>query len=109
MLMAPTPPDHPPPVPVSRHLLTWWFGGMAIGGVAFGMFAERRPFGDGVLAHPLIVFFAVVAAVLLVLRFLHARPVPELISERSLLAGCLIGVACFLLGNWFGVNLIAMP
>lgn len=82
---------------------------MAIGGVAFGMFAERRPFGNGVLAHPLIVFFAIVAAVLLVLRFLHGRPVPELISERNLLVGCFIGVACFLIGNWFGANLMAMP
>ncbi len=82
---------------------------MAIGGVAFGLFAERRPFGDAVLAHPLIVFFAIAAAVLLVLRFLHGRPVPELISERYLLFGCFIGVACFLIGNWFGVNLSSMP
>jgi hypothetical protein len=102
-------PDHPPPVPVSPHLLTWWFGLMALGGVGFGFFAEQRPFGNGVLAYPLVVFFACVAAGLLTLRFLHARPVPELISERYLAAGIAIGIACFLIGNWFGVNLMDLP
>ena len=34
----PKPPDHPPPVPVSPHLLTWWFGLMALGGVGFNDF-----------------------------------------------------------------------
>jgi hypothetical protein len=103
------PPDHPPPVPVSAHILTWWFGLMAVGGVAFGLYAEERPFGNAVLAYPLVVFFAAVAAGLLTLRFLHGRPVPEIISERNLAIGCAIGIACFLLGNWFGVNLTRMP
>jgi hypothetical protein len=107
--VAPPPPDGPPPVPVSPRILTWWFGLMAIGGVGFGLYAEERPFGNGVLAYPLVVFFAFVAAALLTLRFLHGRPVPEIISERSLVAGCAIGIVCFLIGNWFGVNLIRMP
>ena len=105
----PTPPDHPPPVPVSPRLLTWWFGLMALGGVGFGLYAEERPFGNGVLAYPLVVFLAFVAAGVLTLRFLHARPVAELISLRCLAVGIVIGIVCFFIGNWFGVSLLHMP
>ena len=101
--------DGPPPVPVSPHLLTWWFGLMAVGGLGFGAYADQRPFGNGVLAHPLVVFFAFVAAGLMTLSFLHARPVLRLVSGRSLTAGAIIGIACFFVGNWFGSNLIRMP
>jgi len=94
---------------VSPHLLTWWFGLMALGGVGFGLFAQERPFGNGVLAYPLVVFFALVAAGLLTLRFLHARPVSQLISWWSLAAGLAIATACFFIGNWFGVSLVNMP
>ena len=52
------------------------------------------------LTHPFVIFFAVVAVALLVLRVAGARPVPELIAERALLAGCLLGAAAFLAGNW---------
>ena len=107
--IKPERPGDPPPVPVSPHLLTWWFGLMALGGVGFGLYAEVRPFGNGVLANPLVVFFAFVAAGLLTLRFLHARPVPELISSRYLAIGIVIGIICFFIGNWFGVNLLKMP
>jgi hypothetical protein len=96
-------------VQVSPHILTWWFGMMAVGGVGFGFYAERRPFGNGVLAYPLVVFFACIAVILLTLRFLYARPVPEFISNRLLVIGVLIGLACFLIGNWFGVTLAPMP
>lgn len=99
----------PPPVPVSPHLLTWWFGLMALGGVTFGLYAEQQPFGKGVLAHPLVVFLALVAAGLLTLRFLHARPVTALISSWCLAIGVAIGTACFFIGSWFGVNLINLP
>lgn len=102
-------PDGAPPVPVSPRLLTWWFGLMAAGGVGFGLYADERPFGNGALGHPLIVFFAFVLAGLLTLRFLHARPVLRLISARYLAAGAIIGIACFFIGNWFGVSLIHMP
>jgi hypothetical protein len=98
-----------PPVPVSPHLLTWWFGVMAVGGLGFGAYADQRPFGNGLLAHPLIVFFAVVAAGLMTLRFLHARPLLQLISPPYLAAGALIGIACFFIGGWFGSSLIHMP
>jgi hypothetical protein len=97
------------PSPVSPHLLTWWFGLMAIGGIAFGFDADEHPFGRGVLAHPPVVFAASVLAGLLTLRFLHARPLMQLISARSLAAGIVIGAACFFLGRWFGANLMHMP
>jgi hypothetical protein len=101
--------DHPPPVPVSPHLSTWWFGLMALAGVGFGLYAEERPFGPGIIAHPLAVFFASVVAGLLTLRFLHGRPVLELIPRGYLAAGVVIGVACFFVGTWFGVSLMKMP
>jgi hypothetical protein len=97
------------PVPVSPHLLTWWFGLMAAGGVGFGLYADERPFGSGMLAHPLVVFAACVLAGLLTLRFLHARPVLQLISARRLAAGAVIAIACFFLGRWFGASLMHMP
>jgi hypothetical protein len=106
----PRPPsDGPPPVAVSEHILTWWFGLIALGGVGFGVVAERRPFGQGVLAHPLVVFAAAIAVVLVSLRLAHARPLTEIISERFLIAGGIIAVVCFLIGNWFGINLNRMP
>jgi hypothetical protein len=33
--------------------------------------------------------------------------VPEIIPERALLIGCLIGGAGFLLGNWIAVHVLA--
>jgi len=62
-----------------------------------------------VLAYPLVVFFAFVVAGLLTLRFLHGRPLLQLISGRSLAAGMAIAVACFFIGSWFGASLIKMP
>jgi hypothetical protein len=99
--------DGPPPV--SPHVLTWWFGLMAIGGVAFGLEADEHPFGRGALAHPLVVFASCVLASLLTLHFLNPRPVTQLISARSLVAGVVIGAACFFLGRWFGASLMHMP
>jgi hypothetical protein len=107
--LKPEHPDGPPPVPGSAHLLTWWFGMMAAGGLGFGSYADQRPFGNGMLAHPLVVFFALVAAVLLTLHFLNTKPLLQLISAQRLAAGAVIGIASFFIGNWFGVNLIHMP
>jgi MYXO-CTERM domain-containing protein len=90
----------------SRRALTWWFGLMLLGGLAFGLNADRRPFGNDMLAHPLIVFFALAAAGLLVLRAALRRPVPEILPERMLIAGCAIGVAAYLTGNWIAANII---
>ncbi len=94
--------------PASGRILTWWFGLMSAAGVLFGLLAEERPFGNDMLEHPLVVFFAVVAAALLVLRFALRRPVPDLIPDRLLLFGCFVGLAAFLIGNWLAVNLAAM-
>jgi hypothetical protein len=104
---SPDPSDGP--VPVSPHLLTWWFGLMATGGVGFGFYADEHPFGRGVLAHPLVVLAACAVAFLLTLRFLHDRPLLKLISVRSLAAGAVMAVACYFLGRWFGASLMHIP
>jgi hypothetical protein len=88
-------------------LLGLWYGLMAAGGFAFGLLGERRPFGPDMLAHPLVVFYVAAAAGLLVLRVVTGRPVPELIPERTLLAGCLIGGGAFLAGNWISAHVLA--
>jgi hypothetical protein len=106
----PTNPDPSDgPVPVSPHLLTWWFGLLATGGVGFGAYADDHPFGRGILAHPLVVFAACVLAGLLTIRFLHDRPLLKLISAQSLAAGAVVAVACYFLGRWFGTNLLHLP
>jgi hypothetical protein len=71
------------------------------------LIGDRRPLGTDVLAHPFVVFFAVVAIGLIVLRIVRARPVPELISERALVVGCLVGGAAFLIGNWVATHVVA--
>lgn len=76
------------------------------GGLGFGLIGERRPFGNDMLAHPLVVYFVVVAVGLLVLRIALARPVPEVIPERVLLAGCLSGAAAFLVGNFISAHMM---
>jgi len=81
---------------------------MAAGGFLFGLAGDRRPFGNDVLAHPLVLFFAAVALVLIVLRMVRGRPVPELIPERALVAGCVLGAAAFLVGNWVAAR-VAFP
>ena len=109
-LAAMTAPATPPPKrrPVAGRILTWWFGAMSVVGVAFGMFADQRPFGDDVLEHPLVMMFLVVGIGLIVLRAALRRPVPEMIPDRLLLFGCFVGLAAFLIGNWLVVNLVAI-
>lgn len=107
-MIEPVRPPPPKRAPVSGRILTWWFGLMSAAGVAFGLSAEKRPFGDDVLEHPLVIFGAVVAIALLALRFALRRPVPELIPDRLLLFGCFVGLAAFLIGNWLAVNLAAI-
>ena len=83
----------------SRPLL-WWYGLTAAGGLLFGLLGDRRPLGNDVLAHPLVLFFIAVGAALVLLRIVWRRPVPELIRERALVIGCLVGGAAFLAGNF---------
>jgi Kef-type K+ transport system membrane component KefB len=82
---------------------------MAFGGLAFGALAHKRPFGNGILLHPLMVFFALVFACLIVLRFVLARRVSDVISDRALVTGCVIGLVLFLAANFVAVGLLAQP
>ena len=67
-----------------KRLFAGWYGAMAASGLGFGLLGERRPFGEDMLAHPLIIYCLAAAAALLVLRFVSGRPVPEIIPERAL-------------------------
>ena len=81
---------------------------MSAGGFAFGLFANKRPFGNGILLHPLVLYFVTVAAALLVLRFVAARPVPEIISDRALVYGCSAGLALFLVANFVAAHALGL-
>ena len=87
--------------------LALWYGLMAMGGLGFGAVGDRRPFGEGILFHPLVLFFVLVGVALLAMRIVLARPVPEIISDRALIIGCVIGVAAFLAGNFLGAYVLA--
>jgi hypothetical protein len=80
---------------------------MIAGGFAFGLLGDRRPFGEAFLGHPIVVFAAIGGLGLLILRVALGRPVPEVIPERAIVVGFLIGIAAFLAGNWVGVHLLA--
>lgn len=84
----------------------WWFGAVVAAGFGFGLIGERRPFGEDMLAHPLVIYFLAVAAALLVLRIALRRPVPEVIPERALIAGCMLGLVAFLAGNFVATYVI---
>ena len=101
-------PKPRPRAPVPSRILTWWFGLMAAAGVAFGLFGDKHSFGDDILAHPVVVLFILVGVALLIARFVLRRPIPGFIPVRLLLFGCFVGLAAFLIGNWFAVNLLAI-
>jgi hypothetical protein len=96
-----------PATSVGMTVLLQWRLAMIAGGFIFGLFADRRPFGESFLAHPIVIYAAIAALGLLVLRFALRRPVPETIPERAIVVGFLLGIAAFLLGNFVGVHLIA--
>jgi hypothetical protein len=81
---------------------------MGISGFGFGLLAERRPFGEGILVHPLVVFFALAGLGLLALRMVLARPVPDVIPDRMLMLGCVLGLATFLAGNFVAARLLPL-
>ena len=83
-----------------------WYGPMAFMGLGFGLMAERRPFGEGVLLHPLMLFFVAVGIALLALRVALKRPVPEVIPDRALMRGCALGLAMFLAGNFLASHFL---
>jgi hypothetical protein len=88
-----------------RYALLTWYGLMAFVGLGFGSLADRRPFGEDILVHPLVLFFILVGLGLIALRVLLARPVPEVLSDRALIAGCVLGLAMFLVGNFASAHL----
>ncbi len=90
-----------------RFDVVWWYAAMMAAGFGFGLIGEHRPFGSDLLAHPLVVFFFVAGVGLLALRIVLQRPVPEIIPERALLIGCLIGGGGFLIGNWVAAHVLA--
>jgi hypothetical protein len=99
-----TAPPNPPWSPAVRaRALSWWLGLMALGGMVFGMYGVQHPFGEGLIAHPLTVFCGLAVAGLLILRFAGDRP---LVSDRFLIAGVVIGIACYFLGSWFGTEML---
>lgn len=89
-------------------MIRWWYGLMAGGGFAFGLFANKRPLGGGILLHPLVLYFAVVAAALLIVRVVTRRPVPDIISDRALVYGCSLGLALFLIGNFIAAHALGL-
>jgi hypothetical protein len=92
--------------PAANRAQLYWYGLMTAGGLLFGLLGDNRPFGTSVIAHPFVIFFAVVAATLLILRVMSGRPVPELIPERALVIGCFVGGAAFLAGNWIAAHIV---
>ena len=82
-----------------------WYGLMGFAGFGFGLFADRRPFGDGILVHPLVLFFILVG---LALRAVLARPVPEVIPDRALMLGCVLWLAMFLAGNFVAAHALRL-
>lgn len=89
--------------------LVLWYGAMIAAGLGFGAVGDRRPFGEGILFHPLILFFILVGVALLALRIVLARPVPEIISDRALLFGCAVGLVSFLIGNFARAHFFVPP
>ncbi len=85
-----------------------WYGLMGLVGFGFGLFADRRPFGSDILVHPLVLFFILVGLSLLALRIILARPVPEVIPDRVLMRGCALGLAVFLIGNFFAAHVLQL-
>jgi hypothetical protein len=81
---------------------------MGLAGFGFGLLAERRPFGEGILVHPLVVFFVLAGLCLLALRMALTRPVPEVIPDRALMLGCVLGLATFLAGNFAAARLLPL-
>ena len=104
-------PDSNPTVTGGREqpgrpiVVVLWYGSMAIAGLGFGSIGDSRPFGNNLLFRPLLMFFIVAAVALVTLRVVAARPVPEIIPDRALGIGCVIGLTMFLVGNFFVTHL----
>jgi hypothetical protein len=78
---------------------------MAIGGLAFGALGDR-PLGNGILLHPLMLYAMLVCVCLIALRLVLSRPLPEMIPDRALVIGCVIGLVLFLTANFIVIHLL---
>jgi len=87
--------------------LTFWFALTGLAGFAFGVTSDRRLFGDGVLAHPLIVFGIICGLGLFAIRIVLRRPVPELLPERIVLLGFALGIVLFVAGQFLAPFLMS--
>ena len=90
----------------SSRTLRLWYVLMGAGGFLFGLVADRRPFGGDVFAHPLVIYFILVAFGLIALRVLRRQPVPEIIPERAMLLGFAFGLVLFLGGNFIAAHIL---
>ncbi|HEX2654480.1 MAG TPA: hypothetical protein VHN11_12610 [Xanthobacteraceae bacterium] len=97
-----------PVAAIAPRIARLWFAMMGVGGFGFGLLALKRPFGEDFFLHPLVLFCISVGVALLILRFVLARPVPDIIPERPLILGCLLGLAAFLLGNWIAAHVLML-
>ena len=103
--VSPAPPAQPLSAAVQARALSLWLGLTALGGMMFGMYGAQRPFGGGLVTHPLFIFCGLAVAGLLILRFAGDRP---LVSDRALVAGLVLGIASYFLGSWFGSALLVV-
>ncbi|KAA5599888.1 hypothetical protein [Blastochloris sulfoviridis] len=116
MRWLPTKPVYPPPKfhtpepprpPVSPRVLTWWFGGMAILGIAFGLNAGATP--GGFDPDRLYELFGLGCLALIALRLAVRRPLTEVISGRAIVIGCGVAVAGFLGAQWLAIQMFTQP
>ena len=88
----------------------WWYGLMALGRAwasACSPTAGRS--ATDILVHPLVMFFILVGARAAgAARRCWRGRCPEVISDRALIAGCVVGLAAFLAGNFVGAHVLPL-
>ncbi|HWM82862.1 MAG TPA: hypothetical protein VNQ56_12445 [Pseudolabrys sp.] len=77
-----------------------WYVLMPVAGFCFGLLSLRKPFGAGLLTHPIVLYLAAVALALVLLRLLASRPASEIIPDRALMTGLVSGIGAYIVGNF---------
>jgi hypothetical protein len=88
-------------------VLTWWFGGMAILGAAFGLDVGAST--EGFNPDRLYELFGLGCLLLIGLRLAMRRPLTEIISGKLIAIGCGVAVVMFLAAQWATIHLLATP